>query len=196
MVEKALKAERPTAKGETCEMKNWKKLLACGLALAFAVVAFTGCSSLLNFATVQTDTDEAKALMKEIDPNLTYDGTLEYAAERLANWLTEEPLQLSAADGQFVRRVQLSADSGNMTADNVNDFIDLSTSGMIYLPAQVKIALTMNNEGNPYYDPGRLYVPAAEGAAQTLQSYAEGCSKMGAVYIQYSGETYVVALFM
>ena len=56
--------------------------------------------------------------------------------------------------------------------------------------------MTMNNDGNPYYDPGCVYAPAAEGAALTLRDMAAGCSRMGAVFIQYNGETYVVALFM
>lgn len=83
-----------------------------------------------------------------------------------------------------------------MTATTINEFIDLSTSGRLYLPLTVKIGMTMNNDGNPYYDPGCVYAPAAEGAALTLRDMAAGCSRMGAVFIQYNGETYVVALFM
>lgn len=175
-------------------MKQVKTVLTGLLAGVLALAVFAGCS--LSFATVQTDPDAAKELMKQVDPELEYDDDLEYAAQRLAEWITEEPLKLIAQNGQLVRSVPLDADSGNMTADTVNDFIDRSTNGLLYLPLTVKIAMTMNNEGNPYYDPGRLYVPAAADAAQTLRSYADGCTKMGAVYIQYNGETYVVALFL
>ncbi len=174
-------------------MKHVKSVLAGLLAGVLALAVLAGCS--LSFATVQTDADAAKELMKQIDPGLQYDTTLEYAAQRLAEWMTEEPLQLSTSEGQFVRRVQLDANSGNMTSTTVNDFIDRSTEGRLYLPLTVKIGLTMNNEGNPYYDPGRLYAPAAEDAAQALQDAASGCSRMGAVFIQYNGADYVVALF-
>lgn len=178
-------------------MKLWKKGLICLLTAALTLTALTGCSALgISFGTVQTDTEAAQKLMQEIDPALTYDDQLEYAAQRIADWMVEEPLKLSTSDGQFVRRVQLDADSGNMTATTVNEFIDASTSGLLYLSPSVKIGMTMNNEGNPYYDPGYLYAPAAEGAAATLRGMAKGYSKMGAVYIQYNGETYVVALFL
>ena len=55
-----------------------------------ALAAFTGCSGLLNFATVQVNTEEAQALMKQVSPALQYDTQLEYAAERIAQWMTEE----------------------------------------------------------------------------------------------------------
>ena len=178
-------------------MKHAKRLLACLLAGVLTLAVFTGCSGFLNFATVQTSTDDAKALMNAIDPALEYDDRLEYAAQRLADWMAQEPLQLGTENGQFLRRVPLTADSGNMAPGiTVNEFIDRSTDGLLYLSSNVKIGMTMNNEGNPYYDPGRLYAPAMTDAAQTLSSYAEGCSKMGAVFIQYNGETYVVALFL
>ena len=33
-------------------------------------------------------------------------------------------------------------------------------------------------------------------AVEALRSEAKGCSRMGAVFIEYSGGTYVVALFL
>lgn len=177
-------------------MKLWKKGLACLLTAALTLAMLTGCNGLGMIGTVQKDTDAAKELMQQIDPAMQYDDQLEYAAQRLADWMVEEPLKLGTSDGQLVRWVQLNADSGNMTATTINEFIDLSTSGRLCLPLTVKIGMTMNNDGNPYYDPGCVYAPAAEGAALTLHDMAAGCSRMGAVFIQYNGETYVVALFM
>lgn len=133
-------------------MKHAKRFLAALLAGVLALAAFTGCSGLLNFATVQVNTEEAQALMKRVSPALQYDTQLEYAAERIAQWMTEEVTNLTTADGQLVRKVQL--------------------------------------------DPGRLYAPAAQDAVEALRSEAEDCSRMGAVFIEYSGGTYVVALFL
>ena len=39
---------------------------------------------------VQKDTEQAKALMKEVDSSLTYNTDLEDAASRLADWLVED----------------------------------------------------------------------------------------------------------
>lgn len=178
-------------------MKHAKRFLAALLAGVLALAAFTGCSGLLNFATVQVNTEEAQALMKRVSPALQYDTQLEYAAERIAQWMTEEVTNLTTADGQLVRKVQLDPGTGNMNPGiSVNEFISDSTNGSLYLLSNVKIALTMDNSGNPYYDPGRLYAPAAQDAVEALRSEAKGCSRMGAVFIEYSGGTYVVALFL
>ena len=135
--------------------------------------------------------------LKRVSPALQYDTQLEYAAERIAQWMTEEVTNLTTADGQLVRKVQLDPGTGNMNPGiSVNEFISDSTNGSLYLSSNVKIALTMDNSGNPYYDPGRLYAPAAQDAVEALRSEAEGCSRMGAVFIEYSGGTYVVALFL
>lgn len=169
-------------------MKHAKRFLAALLAGVLALAAFTGCSGLLNFATVQVNTEEAQALMKQVSPALQYDTQLEYAAERIAQWMTEEVTNLTTADGQLVRKVQLDPGTGNMNPGiSVNEFISDSTNGSLYLSSNVKIALTMDNSGNPYYDPGRLYAPAAQDAVEALRSEAEGCSRMGAVFIEYSG---------
>lgn len=95
-------------------MKHAKRFLAALLAGVLALAAFTGCSGLLNFATVQVNTEEAQALMKQVSPALQYDTQLEYAAERIAQWMTEEVTNLTTADGQLVRKVQLDPGTGNM----------------------------------------------------------------------------------
>lgn len=165
-------------------MKHAKRFLAALLAGVLALAAFTGCSGLLNFATVQVNTEEAQALMKQVSPALQYDTQLEYAAERIAQWMTEEVTNLTTADGQLVRKVQLDPGTGNMNPGiSVNEFISDSTNGSLYLSSNVKIALTMDNSGNPYYDPGRLYAPAAQDAVEALRSEAEDCSRMGAVFM-------------
>lgn len=158
-------------------MKHAKRFLAALLAGVLALAAFTGCSGLLNFATVQVNTEEAQALMKQVSPALQYDTQLEYAAERIAQWMTEEVTNLTTADGQLVRKVQLDPGTGNMNPGiSVNEFISDSTNGSLYLSSNVKIALTMDNSGNPYYDPGRLYAPAAQDAVEALRSEAEGAA--------------------
>ena len=40
-----------------------------------------------------------------------------------------------------------------------------------------------------------LYAPPLSEAGSALRSYAAGCTRMGAVFIEYGGETYVVAMF-
>ena len=55
------------------------------------------------------------------------------------------------------------------------------------------IGLVLDNQSRAFT--GYLYAPAAGQAARSLSRYAAGCSRMGAVFIQYGGETYVVALF-
>ena len=47
-------------------MKHARKWLACLLAGALALAVLTGCSALMG-GTVQKDTEQAKALMKEVD---------------------------------------------------------------------------------------------------------------------------------
>lgn len=131
-------------------MKHAKRFLAALLAGVLALAAFTGCSGLLNFATVQVNTEEAQALMKQVSPALQYDTQLEYAAERIAQWMTEEVTNLTTADGQLVRKVQLDPGTGNMNPGiSVNEFISDSTNGSLYLSSNVKIALTMDNSGQP-----------------------------------------------
>ena len=49
-------------------MKHARKWLACLLAGALALAVLTGCSALMG-GTVQKDTEQAKALMKEVGPS-------------------------------------------------------------------------------------------------------------------------------
>ena len=75
-------------------MKHARKWLACLLAGVLALAVLAGCSALMG-GTVQKDTEQAKALMKEVDPSLTYNTDLEDAASRLADWLVEDSTQLN-----------------------------------------------------------------------------------------------------
>ena len=176
-------------------MKYAKRVLAALLASVLALAALTGCSGLLQLATVQADQSSAQALMKEIDTGLTYDPALESDALALANWLAEEPSLLGTSDGWLMRKVAMDPNTGNMTPSSINDFILTSSELAVNIPETCTIGMRMYCDGNPYYDPGRLYAPAAEGAAQTLRSYASGSSRMGAVYLEYGGTVYVVAVF-
>ena len=76
-------------------------------------------------------------------------------------------------------------------AKDVYAFIDHSTS-FLFLPRGVVIGLAMNNE---WGFTGYLYAPPLSEAGSALRSYAAGCTRMGAVFIEYGGETYVVAMF-
>ena len=172
-------------------MKHTQKLLVCLLA-ALALAVLAGCSMLLG-GTVQVDTEQAKTLMKEIDPALTYNETLEEGARRLADWMVEDSTTLSVRSGLLARCVALTADSGNMTDTNVNDFIS-DSSTWIVIPQSVTIGLEMDNQSLAFS--GYLYAPTQSDAARALSSFAEGNSQMGAVFIEYGGENYVVALFM
>ena len=160
-------------------MQEW---LACLLAGALALAVLTGCSALMG-GTVQKDTEQAKALMKEVGPSLTYNTDLEDAASRLADWLVEDSTQLTTQSGL------LTTGSGAMLDTNVYDFIDHSTS-FLFLPRGVVIGLAMNNE---WGFTGYLYAPPLSEAGSALRSYAAGRTQMGAVFIEYGGETYVVA---
>ena len=176
-------------------MKHARKWLACLLAGALALAVLAGCSALMG-GTVQKDTKQAKALMEEVGPSLTYSTNLEDAASRLADWLVEEPGQLGTQSGLLARKVELTADSGNMTDTNLNDFIDhssISSNIWVNIPSNVTIGLVLDNQSRAFT--GYLYAPAAGQAARSLSRCAAGCSRMGAVFIQYGGETYVVALF-
>ena len=141
--------------------------------------------------TVQMDTEQAKALMKEVDSSLTYSTDLEDAASRLADWLVEDSTQLTTQSGLLTRKVPMTTGSGAMLDTNVYDFIDHSTS-FLFLPRGVVIGLAMNNE---WGFTGYLYAPPLSEAGSALRSYAAGCTRMGAVFIEYGGETYVVAMF-
>ena len=171
-------------------MRNWKKRLACLLAGVLALAVFTGCSALGGLiATVKTSPDEAKALMKEIDPDLKYNDMLEYAAQRVADWLVAEPAALSVSEDRLVRRIPLSAND-TMISDTVNDFI--ADAGGPWLSNNVTIAMTKDNSG---WATGYIYIPSQNGAAEALRSYAQDCSEMGAAFIQCGEETYLVVLF-
>lgn len=171
-------------------MKHARKWLACLLAGALALAVLAGCSALMG-GTVQKDTEQAKALMKEVDPSLTYNTDLEDAASRLADWLVENSTQLTTQSGLLIRKVPMTTGSGAMLDTNVYDFIDHSTS-FLFLPRGVVIGLAMNNE---WGFTGYLYAPPLSEAGSALRSYAAGCTRMGAVFIEYGGETYVVAMF-
>ena len=177
-------------------MKYAKTALAALAAAALALTLLAGCSSVLAGGTVKQDTAKAEALMQQLGTGLTYSTALEETASRLADWLVEDPNQLSTQSGLFVRKVALTADSGNMTDTNARDFIDhssMQSSIWVAIPADVTVGLALDNQSRAFT--GYLYAPAAAGAAQRLGSYAAGSSRMGAVFIEYGGETYVVALF-
>ena len=113
-------------------MKHARKWLACLLAGALALAVLTGCSALMG-GTVQKDTEQAKALMKEVGPSLTYNTDLEDAASRLADWLVEDSTQLTTQSGLLTRKVPMTTGSGAMLDTNVYDFIDHSTR-CLFLP--------------------------------------------------------------
>ena len=176
-------------------MKHTRMILTALMAAALALAVLAGCSSVLA-GTVHEDTEQAAALMKEIDTGLAYSTELEAAASRLAEWLVEEPGQLGTQSGQLARKVELTADSGNMTDTNLNEFIDhssISSNIWVNIPSSVTIGLVLDNQSRAFT--GYLYAPAAGQAARSLSRCAAGRSRMGAVFIQYGGETYVVALF-
>ena len=158
-------------------MKHARKWLACLLAGVLALAVLAGCSALMG-GTVQKDTEQAKALMED-------------AASRLADWLVEDSTQLTTQSGLLTRKVPMTTGSGAMLDTNVYDFIDHSTS-FLFLPRGVVIGLAMNNE---WGFTGYLYAPPLSEAGSALRSYAAGCTRMGAVFIEYGGETYVVAMF-
>ena len=106
-------------------MKHARKWLACLLAGALALAVLTGCSALMG-GTVQKDTEQAKALMKEVDPSLTYNTDLEDAASRLADWLVEDSTQLTTQSGLLTRKVPMTTGSGAMLAKDVYEFHQLS----------------------------------------------------------------------
>ena len=118
-------------------MKHARKWLACLLAGALALAVLAGCSALMG-GTVQKDTEQAKALMKEVDSSLTYNTDLEDAASRLADWLVEDSTQLTTQSGLLTRKVPMTTGSGAMLDTNVYDFIDHSTS-FLFLPRGVVI---------------------------------------------------------
>ena len=171
-------------------MKHARKWLACLLAGALALAVLTGCSALMG-GTVQKDTEQAKALMKKVEPSLTYSTDLEDAASRLADWLVEDSTQLTTQSGLLTRKVPMTTGSGAMLDTDVYEFIDHSTS-FLFLPQDVVIGLAMNNE---WGCTGYLYAPPLSEAGSALRSYAAGRTQMGAVFIEYGGETYVVAMF-
>ena len=176
-------------------MKYAKTVLAALAAAALALTVLASCSSVLP-GTVKQDTAQAKELMKQVDPGLAYSTALEDTASRLADWLVEDPGQLGTQSGLLARKVTLTADSGNMTDTSVRDFIDhssMQSSIWVSIPADVAVGLALDNQSRAFT--GYLYAPAAGSAARSLGSYAAGCSQMGAVFIEYGGETYVVALF-
>ena len=172
-------------------MKRETRFLSCLLAGVLALAVLAGCSGTI-VGTVRTDSKQAAQLMEQIDTGLTYSAELESAAERLADWMVEDAAKLGTRSGLLARSVELTADSGNMIAANVNDFIDAS-SDWLFLPQGVTIGLAMDNTSQAFT--GYLYAPPQSGAGRSLRSYASGCSRMGAVFIEYGGETYVVALF-
>ena len=91
-------------------MKHARKWLACLLAGALALAVLAGCSALMG-GTVQKDTEQAKALMKEVDPSLTYNTDLEDATSRLADWLVEDSTQLTTQSGLLTRKVPMTTGS-------------------------------------------------------------------------------------
>ena len=101
-------------------MKHARKWLACLLAGALALAVLAGCSALMD-GTVQKDTEQAKALMKEVDPSLTYNTDLEDAASRLADWLVEDSTQLTTQSGLLTRKVPMTTGSGAMLDKDVYD---------------------------------------------------------------------------
>lgn len=176
-------------------MKHTRMLLAAFAAAALALAVLAGCSGVLA-GVVKQDTARATALMQQLDPDLAYSTALEETASHLADWLVEDPSQLGTQSGMLARKVELTADSGNMTDTSVNAFIDhssMQSTIWVSIPANVTVGLALDNQSRAFT--GYLYAPAAGSAAQSLGSTAAGCSQMGAVFIEYGGETYVVALF-
>ena len=83
-----------------------------------------------------------------------------------------------------------------MTDTNLNEFIDhssISSNIWVNIPISVTIGLVLDNQSRAFT--GYLYAPPLSEAGSALRSYAAGCTRMGAVFIEYGGETYVVAMF-
>lgn len=110
-------------------MKHARKWLACLLAGALALAVLAGCSALMD-GTVQKDTEQAKALMKEVDSSLTYNTDLEDAASRLADWLVEDSTQLDhpvrPADTQGAHDHRLRCHAGQECVRFYRSFHQLS----------------------------------------------------------------------
>ena len=108
----------------------------------------------------------------------------------------KNPTQLGTQSGQLARKVELTADSGNMTDTNLNEFyrsFQHILNIWVNIPISVTIGLVLDNQSRAFT--GYLYAPPPGEAARALRSCAAGRTRMGAVFIEYGGETYVVALF-
>ena len=176
-------------------MKHAKTVLAALAAAALALAVLAGCSGSLA-GIAKEDPEQGRKLMEKLDPELTCDSSLEKTARQLADWLVEDPDQLGVQSGMLFRKVELTADSGNMMDTNVNDFIDhssISSDVWVNIPRSVTIGLALDNQSRAFT--GYLYAPSLDDAARSLSDGAKGCSRMGSVFIEYAGTTYVVALF-
>ena len=118
-------------------------------------------------------------------------GELKKSLDGVSQKVLTSQLRQMEASGLLTRKVPMTTGSGAMLDKNVYDFIDHSTS-FLFLPRGVVIGLAMNNE---WGFTGYLYAPPLSEAGSALRSYAAGCTRMGAVFIEYGGETYVVAMF-
>ena len=118
-------------------------------------------------------------------------GELKKSLDGVSQKVLTSQLRQMEASGLLTRKVPMTTGSGAMMDKNVYDFIDHSTS-FLFLPRGVVIGLAMNNE---WGFTGSLYAPPLSEAGSALRSYAAGCTRMGAVFIEYGGETYVVAMF-
>ena len=168
------------------EKRRWIGLLAGVLLLAL-----TACSGGTGTASVFTSQEDAQALMQEVDDQLLYDTDLQAEARSIAEWLAAEPSRLRASGTSLVRTEPLTADGNMGYLNDLNNFLYWSGCyGSVRMDTQIALELESSTAGS-----ARLLVPQREGAELVLQPYAAGCTRMGAAFVQYSGMTYVVAVF-
>lgn len=176
-------------------MKNWKKIL-CLAAAALALTMLTACGGLL--ASAFNDQKQGQQLAQQVSQAVgrpvTYSTELQRTAYSIASWAAGTTA-VREEDGELRRTVNmgLSAESyGYWMAGDLNNFLYYSDC---YAAGDAALTLAFRAEESPLQQSVLLYFPKVSEAGQSLADYAGSAGEMGAAFLQYGEETYVVAVF-
>ena len=176
-------------------MKNWKKIL-CLAAAALALTMLTACGGLL--ASAFNDQKQGQQLAQQVSQAVgrpvTYSAELQRAAYSIASWAAGTTA-VREEDGELRRTVDmgLSAGSyGHWMRGDLNNFLYYSDC---YAAGDTSLTLAFRAEESPLQQSVLLYFPKVCEAGQSLADYAGSAGEMGAAFLQYGEETYVVAVF-
>ena len=177
-------------------MKNWKKLLACLLALT----VFTACDASVGAPMgpehSNAESASVKALRKQFN-NMPYSEDLSDKAYNIANWVAGTSVSCSTnANKTELYRVGNANDvtKTNLLQNNYATAFESMSMG-IYGENNFVPGFGIDTDLDSRKDYIRFVLPKDGTVTETMTKAAKGKTKLGVAYVVKDGVSYAVVLF-